>query len=157
MDKISVIIPVYNTAKYLKRCIDSVIYQTYQNIEIILINDGSNDGSEYICLDYAKKYKNIIFINQCENHGVSFARNIGLKAASGDYYGFVDSDDYIEPNMYNELYMYISKYNSDIASCLFNHVWIENGKEMKKAVRDDHDMLFIDKGDVIYYYIKNMI
>ena len=113
-NKISIIIPVYNVKNYLKKCLDSVINQTYKNIEIILINDGSNDGSEKICYEYAKKYKEIVYISS-ENKGVSHARNIGIKRSTGEYIGFVDSDDFIEPNMYEILLKNAIKFNADIS------------------------------------------
>lgn len=95
MDKVSIVIPVYNVEKYLSKCIDSVINQTYNNIEIILIDDGSTDGSSEICRFYKNKYKNIIY-KKIKNQGVSHARNIGLKIVSGRFIIFIDSDDYID-------------------------------------------------------------
>ena len=94
-EKISVIIPVYNVEKYLKRCLDSVINQTYKNLEIILVDDGSTDNSGKICDEYAKNDKRIIVIHK-ENGGVSVARNIGLDICTGDYVNFIDSDDWID-------------------------------------------------------------
>ncbi len=114
MDKIliSVIVPVYNVEKYLKRCIDSILSQTLKNIEIILINDGSPDNCKTICEDYEKAHKNIRVINQ-ENKGLGLARNEGIKIAKGEYIAFVDSDDYIESKMYEDLYELCSKNNLD--------------------------------------------
>lgn len=99
MKKISVIVPIYNVAPYLSQCIESILAQTYQNIEIILINDGSTDDSPRICDEYAKKYDKIQVIHQ-KNAGVTVARNNGLRHSTGEYLGFVDGDDWIEPNMY---------------------------------------------------------
>lgn len=93
--KVSVIIPVYNVEKYLRRCLDSVVNQTYKNLEIILVNDGSPDNSKEICEEYVNKYDNIQLINQ-ENQGNSGARNTALKNITGEYVMFVDSDDWIE-------------------------------------------------------------
>ncbi len=101
--QISVIIPVYNVEKYLSECIESVLKQTYNNIEIILINDASTDKSGEICKQYADKHSNIIFIDCKENKGVVHARGLGLERATGEYIGFVDSDDWIEPEMYEKL------------------------------------------------------
>ena len=115
---ISVIIPVYNVEKYLRECLDSVLAQTYKNLEIILIDDGSSDNSGQICDEYAAKDSRIKVIHQV-NQGVSAARNAGLKAARGQYIGFVDSDDYIKPDMYEYLYQLISKDNADVAMCNF--------------------------------------
>ncbi len=98
MKKVSVIITVYNTEKYLNKCLDSLVNQTYENIEIILVNDGSIDNSEKICLSYAKEYKNIYYFYQ-DNQGQQSAQYNGLKKATGDYVLFVDADDWIENNM----------------------------------------------------------
>ena len=100
--KISVIVPVYNVEKYVSKCIDSIINQTYKNLEIILIDDGSSDSSGKICDDYSIKDPRIK-VKHIKNNGVSNARNLGIKLANGDYITFVDSDDYIELNMYERL------------------------------------------------------
>ena len=113
---ISVIIPIYNVEKYLRECLDSVLAQTYKNLEIILIDDGSPDNCGKICDEYAAKDNRIKVIHQI-NQGVSAARNAGLDAARGEYIGFVDSDDYIKPDMYEYLYALISKDNADMAMC----------------------------------------
>ena len=102
-DLISVIIPVYNVELYLRRCIDSVIKQTYKNLEIILVDDGSTDKSGEICDEYASLDNRISVIHK-ENGGLSSARNAGLKNAHGEYFGFVDSDDAIVEDMYEYLY-----------------------------------------------------
>ncbi|MBQ2408862.1 MAG: glycosyltransferase [Bacilli bacterium] len=116
MKKISIIIPVYNVEKYLERCLDSVLNQSYKNLEIILINDGSTDNSLDICLKYAKKDNRIKLINQ-NNSGISEVRNKGLEAAKGEYIAFVDSDDVIDKDMFKTLYNNLLKYDSDISSC----------------------------------------
>ena len=99
MPKISVIIPVYDTEEFLSRCLDSVLCQTHRDLEVILIDDGSTDASGALCDEYAEKDTRIQVIHQ-ENSGSSAARNTGLEAACGDYIGFVDSDDWLEPDMY---------------------------------------------------------
>ena len=96
-DLVSIIVPVYNTEKYLSKCLDSIVNQTYKNLEIILINDGSTDNSKAICEDFAKKDKRIQVINK-ENSGVSVSRNKGLSLAKGNYIAFIDADDYAELN-----------------------------------------------------------
>ena len=101
--KVSVIIPVYNAEKYITECIESLLNQTLQQCEFIFVNDGSKDHSGAIIDEFKKKDSRIILINQ-ENQGVSMARNNGLKAASGEYVGFVDADDYIENDMYETMY-----------------------------------------------------
>jgi len=111
--KISIIVPVYNVENYLNRCVDSIINQTYKNLEIILVNDGSPDNCGEICNHYAEKDSRISVIHQ-ENQGLSGARNSGLKKASGDYIGFVDSDDWIEPEMYESMLNTLQKFKVDI-------------------------------------------
>ena len=98
MIKYSFIVPVYNTEKYLKKCLDSLVNQTYKDFEIIVVNDGSTDKSSSIISKYQKKYKNIIVIDK-ENEGNSIAKNIGVKKSCGQYILFVDSDDYVEPHL----------------------------------------------------------
>ncbi len=114
MIKVSVIVPVYNVEKYLEECLDSVCHQTLKDIEIICINDGSKDKSEQILKDYIKKDKRIVLIEQ-KNQGLSIARNNGIKIAKGQYIGFVDSDDKIEPDFFEKLYNAASKNDADIA------------------------------------------
>lgn len=121
-DLISIIIPVYNVEKYLDKCIDSVVNQTYTNLEIILVNDGSTDNSPAICNNWADKDNRIKVISK-ENGGLSDARNAGLAAANGEYIAFADSDDYIEPDMYEKLINTIYQTESDIALCKFRYVY----------------------------------
>lgn len=113
---VSVIIPIYNVQPYLKRCVDSICGQTYTNIEIILIDDGSPDGCWKICDDYKTKDSRIVVIHQ-QNQGLSGARNSGINIAKGRYICFVDSDDYIEENMVEVLYSNIKEYKADISCC----------------------------------------
>ena len=119
--KISIIVPIYNTEKYLSKCIESIQNQTYKNLEIILVNDGSTDHSLQICHKYALNDQRIIVIDK-ENRGISSARNSGLDIASGDYIGFVDSDDYISKDMYQYLLKASLKQNADIVECGFYRV-----------------------------------
>tara|TARA_R110002049_G_C9177314_1_gene562970 strand:+ start:6999 stop:7943 length:945 start_codon:yes stop_codon:yes gene_type:complete len=112
-DKISIIVPVYNVEIYLKRCINSLINQTYQNLEIILINDGSVDNSKCICEAFAKKDSRIVVLNQ-DNSGSSIARNSGLDTATGDVIAFVDSDDYIDNSMYEIMLQLMQEHNLDV-------------------------------------------
>ena len=128
---ISIIIPVHNTEKYLIRCIDSVLMQTYQNIEIILIDDGSSDGSSEICDKYMNENPKVKVIHQ-KNKGVSHARNAGINIISGEYFLCVDSDDWLEPSMLEILYRNIKRYNADISACNF-YVNYESGKEIVKS------------------------
>lgn len=117
---VSIIIPVYNVENYLKRCIDSVVNQSLRNIEIILIDDGSLDSSSKICDEYKVLDERITVIHK-QNEGLGMARNTGIDIASGKYIAFVDSDDYIESNMYELLYNKAIISNSDVVFC--NSVW----------------------------------
>lgn len=114
MKKISIIIPAYNVENYIEKCIDSVLKQTYNNIEIIIVDDGSTDSTSMICDNYMSRYDNIIVIHQ-PNAGLSAARNTGIKNASGDYIGFVDGDDYIDEDMYEILMNNINYFNADVS------------------------------------------
>lgn len=118
---ISIIVPVYNVEQYLDDCLISIINQTYKNLEIILIDDGSTDKSGKICDEYAKKDSRIIVIHK-ENGGVSSARNAGLRIAKGAYIGFVDPDDWIAEDMYEVLYSNAKKYDADVSVCKYKIV-----------------------------------
>ncbi len=129
MDLISVIVPIYNVEKYVNKCVGSIVNQTYTNLEIILVDDGSPDRCPEICDEWAKKDSRIKVIHK-KNGGLSDARNAGMKIASGDYIAFVDSDDWIAPEMYERLLMAIKNDNSDIAACAVKMVW-EDGSSSK--------------------------
>lgn len=118
---VSIVVPVYNAAPYLKKCLDSVVKQTLKNVEIIIIDDGSTDGSSEICKEYAAKDSRIIYFKK-ENEGLAAARQDGIERASGEYVGFVDSDDWLELNMYERMYSVASENNADIVfcNCYFN-------------------------------------
>lgn len=122
MDLISVIVPVYKVESYLNRCIESIVSQTYNNLEIILVDDGSPDNCPVICEDWRKRDHRIRVVHK-KNGGLSDARNAGMKVASGDYIGFVDSDDWIAPKMYEKLLEAINRDGSDIAACSVKMVW----------------------------------
>jgi len=126
---ISIIVPVYKVERYINRCIDSILSQTYKEIEIILVNDGSPDNCGVICGEYAKKDNRIRVIHK-ENGGLSSARNTGIDLAQGDYIGFVDSDDWIEVDMYEMLYKNAISYNADISMCNY------------KAEKHDQDFIY---------------
>lgn len=126
-DLISVIVPVYNVEKYLKRCVDSIVNQTYKNLEIILVDDGSKDKSGAICDEYEKIDNRVKAIHK-QNGGVCSARNMALQEAKGEWIAFIDSDDWIELNYFEELYNCAIELNSDIVICGYNRV-TENKKE----------------------------
>ena len=115
-DLISVIIPIYKVEEYLDECVTSVVGQTHNNLEIILVDDGSPDNCPQICDDWAKKDDRIKVIHK-KNGGLSDARNAGIEVASGEYIAFVDSDDYIKPDMLEKLFAAICRENADIAAC----------------------------------------
>lgn len=119
---VSVIIPAYNIEDYIGRCLDSIISQTYKNLEIIVVDDGSRDHTGEILDNYAKKDRRIKVIHK-ENGGVSSARNKGIEAAEGDYIGFIDGDDLIEPEMYKILVDLLEEENADIAHCGYQMVF----------------------------------
>ena len=119
---VSVIIPAYNIEDYIGRCLDSIISQTYKNLEIIVVDDGSRDYTGEILDNYAKKDRRIKVIHK-ENGGVSSARNKGIEAAEGDYIGFIDGDDLIEPGMYKTLVDLLEEENADIAHCGYQMVF----------------------------------
>lgn len=126
--KISVVIPVYNTEKYLETCLKSIVNQTWENLEIILVDDGSRDQSGEICDAYAKKDSRIVVVHK-ENGGLSSARNAGICAATGDYIGFVDSDDWISETMYEHLIQALEHTGASVAVC--------GMKEMETYVKTD--------------------
>lgn len=116
--KISVIVPIYNTEKYLKRCVDSILKQTHQNIEIILVDDGSTDACPLICDEYAQADDRVKVIHK-SNGGLSSARNAGIDLASGEYIGFVDSDDYVSANMYELLLSRLLADGTQVSNCMY--------------------------------------
>lgn len=114
---ISVVIPIYNAEKTLRQCLDSLLSQSNQDFELILVNDGSTDASESICLEYQKRYYSKIAYYVKENGGVSSARNMGIEKAQGEYICFVDSDDYVESTYLEVLYKGITEYGTDFSMC----------------------------------------
>ena len=127
---ISVIIPVYNVRQYLDKCIESVINQTYENLEIILVDDGSNDGSEKKCDEYSGKDKRILVIHK-KNGGLSDARNCALDRISGEFVTFIDSDDYIDLSMIETLYNLQEEYEADISCVSFQRIF--EGRQKKEV------------------------
>ena len=139
---ISVIIPVYNVEKHLEKCLDSIVNQTYKNLEIILINDGSTDGSPEICSKFAQNDERIIFISR-ENKGVSASRNEGIELSSGDYFSFIDSDDYLEPDTYEYLIRIIEDKKVDIVN--YEHYITFSDREISHKVNECNYGLFNKK------------
>ncbi len=162
MDKISIIVPVYNVEKYLDECIQSIRNQTFLNLEILLIDDGSTDNSRKICDDYAVKDNRIKVIHK-ENGGLSDARNVGLENASGDYIGFVDSDDYIDEDMYELLYDNIIDSKADVSMCkarlvtdnrVVDDSFCEKNKEVYNTKEEMLKALYLGKGASIAVCLK---
>ena len=127
-DLISVIIPIYKVEDYLEKCIDSVINQTYKNLEIILVNDGSPDNCKQICEKYKEDDERIVIINK-ENGGLSDARNAGIDIAKGKYIAFIDSDDYVSEDYIKYLYSLINEYSAKMSICRVKEVWTNTRNE----------------------------
>lgn len=127
--KLSIIVPVYNTEKYIKTCLDSLVKQTFKDYEIIIVNDGSTDNSSEIIENYAKEFNQIKVINQ-ENRGYSGARNSALAVAEGEYIGFVDSDDWVSPEMYEKMIQATQDGAIDIVSCAYYRVYNGNDYQL---------------------------
>ncbi|HFI0449840.1 TPA: glycosyltransferase family 2 protein [Streptococcus suis] len=136
-DLVSIIVPIYNVEKFLPRCIESICNQTYENIEILLINDGSTDGSEQICMDFMKRDSRIRYFLK-ENGGLSDARNYGITRAQGKYLSFIDSDDYVEADFIWSLYSALVQQNASIAITGFAKV-DENGTIIKKEQPENEE------------------
>lgn len=127
---ISIIVPVYKVEQYIRKCVDSIRNQTYTNLEIILVDDGSPDGSGKICDEYAEKDARVKVVHK-KNGGLSSARNAGLEISKGEYIGFVDSDDYIKSTMYEQLFHLLKSEKTKLAVCAMIYVF-ENGKQYCK-------------------------
>ena len=134
--KVSVIVPVYKVEQYISKCLDSLVNQTLEDMEIIVVNDGSPDNSEKIIKDYAKKYKNIKYLKK-ENGGLSSARNFGLKHAIGEYIGFVDSDDYVDKRMYQMMYEKAIESSADLVVCDLNYVYEDKEEKAYSNIKTD--------------------
>ncbi len=138
-DKISIIVPVYKTEDYIDRCIKSIIKQSHRNIELILVDDGTPDKAGIICDDYAEKDNRIKVIHQ-ENAGQSVARNNALKIATGDYYCFIDSDDYVAPDLLEKLLLLLSDNDADIS--VVNYKSFSGDKAVSDNEGDSHTTVF---------------
>lgn len=137
MEKVSIIVPIYNSEKFLKKCLDSLINQTYKNIEIVCVNDGSKDNSLEILKDYKSKDNRVVVIDK-ENEGVSIARNTGIQKATGEYITFVDSDDWVDEDFIEKLYTALKEQNVEVVRGNFyknsnyeTHDFVGNLKDLK--------------------------
>lgn len=144
MPKVSVIVPIYNVEKYLEKCINSLLSQTLEDIQIILVNDGSKDNSGNIAKEYEKNNKDRVIYVEKENGGLSDARNYGLKYATGDFIAFLDSDDYIEKNAYEEMYNKVIEENADYVECDF--IW-----EFPNKIRVDKQYPYKNKKEMLSF------
>lgn len=160
MCEISIIVPVYNVEKYLRKCVESILNQTFKDFELILVDDGSPDNSGAICDQYAKGDARVRVIHK-ENGGLSSARNAGIEIAKGKYLGFVDSDDYIAEDMYEILYDNVIKENAELSICGIYHVY--EGKEPKQksenymVLNRDEAMVLIFHGNQISDHAVNKL
>ena len=130
MPKVSIIVPIYNVEGYIEKCLETLVNQTLEDIEIILVNDGSTDNSELIAKRFFEKYPEKIVYLEKENGGLSDARNYGIPYSKGEYIAFLDSDDYVEKNMYEEMYELAKRENSDMVQC--NFYWEYPDKNKRK-------------------------
>ena len=153
MDRVdvSIIIPVYNVQEYLSVCLDSVINQTIRNKEIIIINDGSTDKCYEILTEYKIRFPEIIIINQ-KNSGISEARNAGLKAAKGEYIAFVDSDDFIELNMFEKMYIAAKRESADIVICNYILYKGASDEQETEGISEEGN---IDKLEILKKFLLN--
>lgn len=142
MPKVSVIVPFYNVEKYIEKCLKTLVNQTLDDIEIILVNDGSKDKTVDIVKKYKEMYSNKIVYLEKENGGLSDARNYAIPYARGEYIAFLDSDDYVETNMYKEMYEIVQKENSDMVEC--NFIWEYPNKtriDIGTTYNNKHEMI----------------
>lgn len=152
----SLIVPVYNVSKYLHQCLDSIINQTYSNIEIILVNDGSSDYSGRICDEYANKDKRIKTIHT-ENKGVSSARNLGLSIAKGNYIAFIDSDDWIEKDAIEKIEKQIKTYSYDLILYGVSRDTLHGQFPLYTGLVETSYTLKDQMNDILPYLVKNEI
>lgn len=134
-ETISVIIPVYNVDKYLSECLDSVINQSYKDLQIIVVDDGSTDSCGRICDEYALKDSRITVVHQ-DNQGAGAAKNTGLRLAKGEYLAFVDSDDYLEPDAFEYMFKLLIQKNADIVQCSYRDLYVDNSVDKIKNSSD---------------------
>ena len=152
MPKVSVVVPVYNTQKYLEKCLDSLVYQTLDDIEIIVVNDESSDDSQKIIDRYVQAYPNKVKGFFKENSGVGDTRNFGIKKCTGEYIGFVDSDDYVNLDMYENMYKKAKEQDFDVVVCDIRYIFENSSKEVSSLV--DKDIVNLDdmKKQMINFY-----
>lgn len=154
--QVSIIVPVYNVEKYVRFCIDSLLKQTLKNIEIILVDDGSTDSSGKICDEYAKLDTRVKVIHQTTNRGLGLTRNSGMKIATGEYIGFVDSDDIVSIEMFRVLYENACQYHADISYCRYKKFYLED--ELENQIEEKTSAVKVFEGNKeIRQYILDRI
>lgn len=136
--KLSIIVPVYNVLPYIRQCLDSLVGQTLEDYEIILIDDGSTDGTAQVLAEYAARYPEKIILKRVENGGQGRARNIAIDMARGDFLGFIDSDDWIDPTMYEKLCKKAEDTGADVVVCDFLAKYSDGREELLPACIQDH-------------------
>ncbi|MCM1234678.1 MAG: glycosyltransferase [Ruminococcus flavefaciens] len=150
MPEISIIIPVFNAEKYLDRCMNSIVNQTFKDIEVILIDDGSQDCSAILCDDWKKKDNRVIVIHK-KNAGAGAARNTGLKVANGRYIGFVDSDDWVDINMYQILFDILNQHKeADIAMCRMDRT----SNEKVTDIRYEYNVIMKSRKEMLKFFFR---
>ncbi|MFQ9799563.1 MAG: glycosyltransferase family 2 protein [Clostridia bacterium] len=157
--KVSVIIPVYQVENYLERAVDSVLEQTLSEMEIILVDDGSEDTSPQICDRYAREYPDRIRVIHKENEGLGMARNTGVRAAVGEYIAFLDSDDTVEPEMYEELYERAVEENYDMVMCDVKIIYVEEDRSVVVSTYSSEEIDlsdYIANGNNITYSVNKL-
>lgn len=135
MKKVSVIVPVYNTEPYLRRCLDALVNQTLEDIEIVVVNDGSTDHSPNILQEYETAYPSKIKVLTKENGGQATARNMGIRCCTGEYIGFADSDDYVDTSMYEKMYSLAKQKDADFVECHYHYLQEKEGKLIELKTR----------------------
>lgn len=146
--KVSIIVPVYNVEKYLPRCLNSLVHQTLDDIEIWVVNDGSTDSSPDIIHSFSEQYDNIHVLNKT-NGGLSDARNYALPYITGEYTGFIDSDDYVDLDMYEVLYQKAASTDADIVECNLHHTWTDHeDTEIGEKITDNKQLLMTGRSVV---------
>ena len=150
--KISVIVPAYNVEKYLRRCLDSLVYQTYPHLEILVIDDGSTDGTRGIIEEYVSRFAGKVFLYAQENAGQAAARNNGISYATGDYIGFVDADDFVSPRMYEYLVQEAEEKDCDLVTCGYYGCDDETGEIQvyQAGCRGEFDQSIFENPEIPY-------
>ena len=145
---VSIVIPIYNVEAYLKQCLETIVNQTYPNLEIILVNDGSPDKSEEICKEFFKRDSRIRYVRQV-NGGLSAARNTGIDLATGDYITFVDPDDWVTEDYVETLYTQLKKYEADVSIANYNLFNESTSKFLIKVTENDFSETLYEGRDII--------